>query len=1412
MMMYSRVSIAGPAAILSLILLASASSPTIAQPPAEADTTSIWDREPFSVSPADALADAGSNEVDENAEVEFLWDESRYRFDEGNRKTSVAHQVYHIRRRAAIDRWGVFQTTWEPWHESRPEIRARVITPDGRELFLDPTTVEEFRLPSSDPRIFTDRYVIRAPLPGLTPGAVVETQVTTREKRPVAVSGGLVRFLFAIGVPMRRARVTVRMPEDQTLQYKLFGIDLQPQQTGEEGFREWRFESGPMAAITRIEDYLPATESGIPMLLAGTAASWSACAREYSKLVEEQLTAASELESIPAFETQKLKGASREAIIRTLSARLSKLVRYTGLEFGSSSFVPQSPQNTVSRGYGDCKDMSTLLVSQLREAGVEAHVALLSAGTGLDTVAEVPGLQNFNHAIVYVPGEPGSGTRDYWIDPTSPHTALGQLPTADQGRFALVASDETTGLIQTPRSDSKTNQWISMRRIEPSDEASFRVTERNRYRGGYATSMYSLRDQMSQSDFSNALQNVFAERYGTQDFGKWNVGQNDRLEEFSLEAELDHVQIGAIAETEAVVVLDPLEVLTKLPASFFPTQTDTQPMRRGAADQASNVRKPRESDLHVPSPSRVVVRYEIVPPNGFEPATLPDERRIEFGPGMFEFKCSSKANHTVQVEFVLDLGDGRFTAAEVRQAAPAIAELPGDQELASWNVRIRFENPSANHLVSGNVIEALRGYHQLVAQRPDDISARCDFAIALISAGLGEAARRQAQRAVEMAPENAKARRTLGNVLSHDLIGNQFFGEFSKSAATAAFEKALELDPRDDQAKWNLAFLTARDKFGAVYPTSKFAEAAAETYRELYESAPAEGSLDLVLTACHFAEQSEAFKQLLDAAEESAIRDLYQLMVLAIDRDVETVQKRLAELRPVAAERGVLTAQLIGSLVLLREYDAARALNRMLSEVAQSSGIQQQLGIGVEHLQRVDPSEWHAETPVEVCKQHLVDQMLFGIFSQNTLDNYINAPGEIAWPRITSALENVWLQRRRLLTASGATKPAVVDSISLLDFRSEGDDSSGYRVRVSMKSDPRVTGSFFVVKAHDQYRLLYPGEYDEELGKRAFALVQGQNLDGARRWLNWASDRQRGSVAMFDPFAGSPFARFWMAGDKNDPNTVALAAAMLACFSDQAEACVAKLDELREQVAGFQHLQIDRAKLQSLRRLKRNEEAATLAAQLVDQNPTAEAPFTLLAGSLLRLGRSAELIETSEKRLARLPGDHAALLNLAAAATAEGDYQRAKQAIDKMTSGKPAAMISQVLAARILLFQDGNDFENAEQTLQGLVRQLGYRDVVVVKAFAIALASNGKPSEAISILRDVRVSTGDKLDRNDRIVQAIIAEQAGLTNLAQQYYDKCEPAEFDSPVSTYQLAQIKRQRLSLEADNAEAGESIGDGN
>jgi hypothetical protein len=323
-------------------------------------------------------------------------------------------------------------------------VRARVITPDKQGHQLDQATLTEANLKGVDD-MYSDAKILQIPLPALNRDAVLEYEVEMADRETVMPGPRFVRYPLALPYPIHHVVVEVHGGTD--LRAIARGFEkIERKETTEGDGRMVRFEAWDIGSHEATAALPPELPQG-PEILFSSAASWQAVARWYAETTEPVMAAQNAAPPI--------SDSERDATIRKILARIQEKVRFTGLELGMGAYVPRRPTETVTRGYGDCKDKSTLLASRLREAGIPAKLALLMPYPAPDVVAEMPGLEAFSHMIVYVPG-----ARPLWIDPTSQYAPATRLPLVDQGRSALIVDAATTGLVHTPESTAEENQTI----------------------------------------------------------------------------------------------------------------------------------------------------------------------------------------------------------------------------------------------------------------------------------------------------------------------------------------------------------------------------------------------------------------------------------------------------------------------------------------------------------------------------------------------------------------------------------------------------------------------------------------------------------------------------------------------------------------------------------------------------------------------------------------------------------------------------------------------------------------------------------------------------------------------------------------------------------------------------------------
>ncbi|MBS1151479.1 MAG: Transglutaminase-like enzyme, partial [Myxococcaceae bacterium] len=97
---------------------------------------------------------------------------------------------------------------------------------------------------------------------------------------------------------------------------------------------------------------------------------------------------------------------------------------------------PHPAPMTLERKYGDCKDKAVLFITLARKLGLDAHFALVRTRDAGPVDQDVP-MQQFNHAIVYVPEQKGFPSARFF-DPTADALDLAAVRSDDTGTRALV--------------------------------------------------------------------------------------------------------------------------------------------------------------------------------------------------------------------------------------------------------------------------------------------------------------------------------------------------------------------------------------------------------------------------------------------------------------------------------------------------------------------------------------------------------------------------------------------------------------------------------------------------------------------------------------------------------------------------------------------------------------------------------------------------------------------------------------------------------------------------------------------------------------------------------------------------------------------------------------------------------------
>lgn len=1353
------------------------------------NTVEAWKAPHFSI-PAKTLYDAATSaSASATTDVAVYEDDESYSFDAEGRTTHTVYVVYKILTQKGADAWDSTAIPWEPWHQERPTIKVRVIAPDASVHMLDPNQITEGPAHDGDYKTYGDGKLLRAPFPAIAAGVVVEEEFVTRETIPFFTSGRVGRIFFGReGAPVTHSFAELDAPASLPLRASTVNLSgLKPQRTEKHGRVTLTFEEGHTDALDPAPPDLPSDYTRYGVIAFSTGSSWQDVASQYSKIIDQH-AGPDAVQSIvnQLIAGKKTNAEKEEAILNYLDQN----IRYTGIEFDEAAIIPHDPAVTLANQYGDCKDKSTLLVAMLRAAGIPAYVALLNAGSQLDVPPNLPGMGLFDHAIVYIPGPPA-----LWIDATDPYARLGQLPAPDQHRLALIARPETTALVHTPQSTSSDNDLLELRNITLSENGPASVVEITEPTGVFEGEYRYFYADKPDEQMRKGLESYVKAQYVSDKLTKVDrTDPTDLSRQFKLTVACEKARRGYtdLDNAETAIPLDSL--FQNLPAPL--KQKDDSGNK--SADNHDNSSKPRNAEWVLPEPFTAEWRYRIIPPQGFVPKQLPPDATINLGPALLTEKFSTEKDGVVLAHLKFDSVKRAYTVAEATSLRNKVADL-----ISGPAIIIGFEPEAEVLLREGKVRDALASYRSLVALHPKEAVHHLQVAEVLLQAGMGEAARKEAELAVNLEPQSALAEKTLAQILKHDLVGRNLTAGSDLTGAAEAYRAAIKLDPDDHATQADLAILLEYDSVGRRYSSQSHMKEAIAEYEKVGQDKLAELGLPNNLAFAKF--YGGDFAGALEEAQN--LSPAPNALMAACVATLNGSQAGLAMANKLTTDNSSYKQTLLTAgqmLMNMRKYSLAADFLQ-----AGASGDNAARTIGLANMLRnATPHEdvKLGNTPEDLIKRvmllmmdpNLTEAQLLAVSSHNAAV-VLKKEDSNELKQLLSVGKKTNMELARQGSSLDVTMDILLEN---LDPKAEGSDANGYRVKVQLPNGN--TSTFFVVKESGEYKLLDSEDKPNAIALEMLDRIRAGNLKGAKILLDWLREDIH-LAGGDDPYGGPVFPRFWMRGESANAQRMTLAAAsILVGTKSTAPEGIALLAPARLR-ARTEHersnINIALAVGYALEDNFRKQYSVSSA--LLRQVPESKFAFESCLDALMGMGRYQEAMKLADDRLKLLDGDTDALMAKSEIEAERGNYAASQSWAQKIVDqGKQNASLLNSIAWYALYTGkiEPSDIADAIKATQ-----ISNENPDILHTLACLYAATGKTKDA----RDLLLRAMDELnlvEPNDAFWYAfgLIAEQYGETQIAIADYRKLsKPKEpLALATSTYRLAQMRLKALGANTSSA----------
>lgn len=1319
------------------------------------------------------------------ADFIVLEDEEVVVFDAEGKAVRTRYVLYKILTQKGAQEGAAISISWEPWREERPSVRARVITPDNAVHALDGKTITDAPAKENQDNVFSDRRVVRAPLPAVAPGSLVEREYVFRGSAPFLGAGTVERFYVGGAYPVHRTRLVLDAPAALPLRYDIRLLpDLKPQRTEAAGRVRITFDVGPMDALDDAETELPSDVPAYPSVTFSTGNSWQHVAEEYGKIVDKQIAGA----DLSSLVDKLIAGKdSRDGKAAAILQYLDREVRYTGVEFGQSALLPNSPSDTLSRKYGDCKDKASLLVAMLRAAKVPAYLALLNVGRWEDMSRDLPGMGMFDHAIVYVPGSP-----DLWIDVTDQYARLGEIPAGDQERLALIVRPGSNTLSRTAATSSADNTLIEKREVYLAENGPARIIETSRPHGSFESSYRRSYADQGNKAVKDGLSQYVKSQYLADKLDRMDRSDpSDISKPFELVLESDRARRGSTDLTSAVAAIRFEGLFSPLPADL--RQREKEDEGKTDKDSGQKPKKQRTSDYELSLPFVTEWDYTIVPPAGFTPKPLPANAQLSLGPSTLSEEFAADKDGVVHATLRFCTVKRRLTVAEATELRNKVSQL-----IEAEPIFIYFEPLGRALLSQGKVREALQSHREMIALHPQGAVHHLRLADTLLDAGLGEAARAEAQAAVKLEPSSALAEKTLADILEHDLVGRKFRPGSDYAGAEAALRAAEKLDPDDKATVGNLAILLEYNRWGSRYgPGARLKDAVAE-YRKLTPEKLGElGIKNNLAFALFYASEFSAAQKYAQTLNPQPIA-----LIVACEAALNGSQSGLAEARKRTGgdEQFKQAAKTAGQMLAkIRKYPLAADLQE-----AGASGDNASETRAYASLYRMTQPHEQIIFPDDAAGAALRFELLTDD-PELTLDQVraIASRNGKAVLGASEVLEHfVQVEKHTLSQKAREEESADVGvdlSLTRAQPKTQGSDATGYKI--TLWPSRNYKSATYVLKEDGHYKVLATSEYPAALGLEVLDRIAAHDLAGARVLLDWLREDEH-LEGGDDPLEGASFPRLWTKGRDADTAVMKRAAAAILIKLKLTTAqglAILETAAKGSNIHETEKVNIQLALLSGYQTLDQYERGLGVCTKLARQYPESKRVFLVESFDLRALGRFQEADRLAEDRLKRIPDDVDAMRVLGYNAALSGAYAKAHDWARKILEGGNAEPEDMNQIAWYSLYTGKVEPADVEDALNSV--QLSNNGPPALHTLGCVYAEVGKTKEASEVLiQAMDILNLDDPDDNYRYAFGRIAEQYGERDAAMADYARVTKPkrEVEIPMSSYYLAQVRLQALRSE--------------
>jgi tetratricopeptide (TPR) repeat protein len=299
--------------------------------------------------------------------------------------------------------------------------------------------------PVDDPSIamYTSQRAFYVQFPRLEAGDVVELRYRIDDVTPRNEFNDYFGDMVYLedSDPSANVEYVLATPKTRTVYFDATVPGLEQSTTETATQRIHRFFAKKIQGIDP-EPGMPPGSEVLGFVHASTYKSWDDLGRWYWGLVKDQFDLDDETRAL----AQKIAKDKKTDLdkVKAVYEWVTRNTRYVALEFGIYGYKPRRCVQTVTRGWGDCKDKATVIVTLLNELGIPATFVVVRTQMKGAFNTKIASFAPFDHAIAYVP------SLDLYLDGTAEHTGIYELPRMDIGAVVMHVDKGKTKITTIP--------------------------------------------------------------------------------------------------------------------------------------------------------------------------------------------------------------------------------------------------------------------------------------------------------------------------------------------------------------------------------------------------------------------------------------------------------------------------------------------------------------------------------------------------------------------------------------------------------------------------------------------------------------------------------------------------------------------------------------------------------------------------------------------------------------------------------------------------------------------------------------------------------------------------------------------------------------------------------------------------